>query len=197
VPKPVAGAIPGDLKYEDYDKDGYITDRDMAYFGTPNYPTTTYGISLGFNYKNFNFSMLFQGAMDFSFRARQGAIQAFLSNMQPIHRDAWTPELGDNAKYPRLSVNNTSEGSNYASTFWMIPGDYLRLKSLEAGYSLPKRWCSLLKMQEARIYATGYNLLTWSKLTRLYQFDPEAASGGDRVVYPPQRTVNIGLSLTF
>ncbi len=199
VAKPTGGTslAPGDLKYLDYNGDGVINDLDQGYFSSPNYPTTTYGLSLGFTYKKFNFSMLFQGASDFSFRARQGAIQAFLSNMQPIHREAWTPELGDNAKYPRLSVSNTSDVSNYQSTFWMIPGDYIRLKSMEIGYSLPKNWFKVLKFQDARLYATGYNLLTWSKLTKLYQFDPEAASGGDKAVYPPQRTFNVGLSVGF
>lgn len=197
VVKPPSGALPGDLKFEDFDGDGVITENDRAFFGRPNFPTTTFGLSFGGSYKKLSVSLLLQGARNFSFRARQGAIQAFLSNLQPIHKQAWTPELGDNAKYPRLSVNNTSEGTNYSSTFWLIPGDYLRLKTLEIGYSLPRNWGNKLKFQDAKIYVSGYNLLTWSKLSKLYQFDPEAASGNDRSVYPPQRTLSIGASLTF
>jgi TonB-linked SusC/RagA family outer membrane protein len=200
VAKPTADAVrPGDLKLQDYNEDGVIDDKDRGYFGLPNYPTTSYALTLGFNYKKFMFSAMFQGAKDFYLRGVAGAIQAFSSNLQPIHRQSWTPELGDNAKYPILSqkVTGVSAPADFPSTFWFIPGDFIRLKSVEIGYQLPKVWFNLLKVQDARIYASGYNLITWSKLTKLYQFDPEASSGNDRVSYPPQRIINLGISITL
>ncbi len=200
VAKPTSDAVrPGDLKLEDYNKDGVIDDNDRGYFGLPNYPTTSYAVTLGANYKKFNVSLMFQGAKDFYLRGVAGAIQAFSSNLQPIHRLSWTPELGDNAKYPVLSqkVTGVSAPADFPSTFWFIPGDFIRLKNVEIGYQLPKSWFKILRFQDARIYATGYNLVTWSKLTKLYQFDPEASSGNDRVSYPPQRTYNLGVSVTF
>ena len=200
VAKPTSDVVrPGDLKLEDYNKDGLIDDNDRGYFGLPNYPTTSYALTLGFNYKGFNVSAMFQGAKDFYLRGVAGAIQLFSSNMQPIHRETWTPELGNSAKYPVLSqkVTGVSAPADFPSTFWFVPGDFIRLKNVEIGYQLPKNWFHILKLQDARIYATGYNLVTWSKLTKLYQFDPEASSGNDRVSYPPQRTVNLGISLTF
>lgn len=200
VAKPSSDMVrPGDLKLEDYNKDGLIDDNDRAYFGLPNYPTTSFALTLGFNYSGFSVSAMFQGAKDFNLRGIAGAIQTFSSNMQPIHRETWTPELGDRAKYPVLSqkVTGVSAPADFPSTFWMVPGDFIRLKTFEVGYKLPKNWFNILKLQDARIYATGYNLVTWSKLTKLYQFDPEASSGNDRVSYPPQRTFNLGVSLTF
>lgn len=200
VAKPSADVVrPGDLKLEDYNKDGVIDDNDRGYFGLPNYPTTSYSLTMGFNFKKFNVSAMFQGAKDFYLRGVAGAIQAFSSNLQPLHRQSWTPQLGDNAKYPVLSqkVTGVSAPADFPSTFWFIPGDFIRLKNVEIGYQLPKNWFNLFRLQNARIYATGYNLITWSKLTKLYQFDPEASSGNDRVSYPPQRTYNLGVSLTF
>ncbi|MCW3089918.1 MAG: hypothetical protein JWP81_987 [Ferruginibacter sp.] len=200
VAKPTSDVVrPGDLKLEDYNKDGVIDDNDKGYFGLPNYPTTSYALTMGFNYKNFNLSVMFQGAKDFYLRGVAGAIQAFSSNLQAIHRETWTPALGDNAKYPVLSqkVTGVSAPADFPSTFWFIPGDFIRLKNVELGYQLPKNWFNLLKLQGATIYVSGYNLITWSKLTKLYQFDPEASSGNDRVSYPPQRMINLGLSVTF
>jgi TonB-linked SusC/RagA family outer membrane protein len=200
VAKPTADVVrPGDLKLLDYNNDGLIDDNDRGYFGLPNYPTTSYAVTLGFSYKGISINAMFQGAKDFYLRGIAGAIQTFSSNMQPIHRETWTPELGDRARYPVLSqkVTGVSAPADFPSTFWFIPGDFVRLKSFEVGYQLPKSWSNSLKLQDARIYATGYNLITWSKLTSLYQFDPEASSGNDRVSYPPQRTFNLGVSLTF
>lgn len=200
VAKPTSDMVrPGDLKFQDYNNDGVIDDNDRGYFGLPNYPTTSYALTLGFNYKKFNVSMMFQGAKDFYLRGVAGAIQAFSSNLQPIHREYWTPERGDNAKYPVLSqkVTGVSAPADFPSTFWFIPGDFIRLKNMEIGYQLPKNWFNMLRFDDARVYASGYNLFTWSKLTRLYQFDPEASSGNDRVSYPPQRMINLGVSLTF
>lgn len=200
VAKPTSDVVrPGDLKFEDHNGDGVIDDNDKGYFGLPNYPTTSYALTMGFNYKKFNVSVMFQGARDFYLRGVAGAIQAFSSNLQPIHREYWTPERGDNAKYPVLSqkVTGVSAPADFPSTFWFIPGDFIRLKNVEIGYQLPANWFHILKFEDARVYASGYNLFTWSRLTRLYQFDPEASSGNDRVSYPPQRMINLGVSLTF
>ncbi|MBB5440709.1 hypothetical protein HDC92_005093, partial [Pedobacter sp. AK017] len=101
--------------------------------------------------------------------------------------------------YPRLSsiIGGLNSSTDYPSTYWLVPGDYLRLRSAELSYSLPQGMVKRLRMQSARIYTNGYNLITWSKIDKRYQLDPEASSGGDKYPYPPQRIYNIGLMLSF
>jgi TonB-linked SusC/RagA family outer membrane protein len=197
-PKTALAVRPGDLKYEDVNNDGLINDFDKKVMGFPNVPNTTAGISLGMGYKNFSFNVLFQGSMNFNVRGAAEAIRAFSSNALEVHTQAWTPTLGDNAQYPLLSFNTgISDPSAYPSTFWLVKGDFIRLKTAELSYTLPKSLINRLKVQDLRIYTNGYNLLTWSKLDKRYEFDPEITSGTDRINYPPQRMFNFGLSVTF
>ena len=141
---------------------------------------------------------------NFNVRGFGEAIQPFSANFQAVHQKAWTPELGDNAKFPLLSfIPGISDSRAYPSTFWLTPGDYVRLKTAELGYYLPKSWLRRIRMQEVRVYANGYNLITWTNLNKLYQIDPEinqgvnSSGGTDRVVYPPQRIFNFGVSTKF
>ena len=189
---------PGDLKYADLNKDGKIDGYDMEVTGYSNVPNTTYGFQIGFSYKGFSISTFFQGAMNFNVRAVAEAIRPFSSNLTEIHKYAWTPALGDNAKFPRISLlAGASDAIAYPSTFYFIPGDYLRLKTAEIGYTLPKSWVSRWKLESVRVYANGYNLITWTKLDNLYDFDPEITTNTDRTIYPPQRTINFGISVGF
>ncbi|MBO9661225.1 MAG: TonB-dependent receptor, partial [Chitinophagaceae bacterium] len=172
--------------------------------GYPNIPNTTGGLQLGIRYKGFNIGVFFQGAKNFNVRGAAEAIQPFGGNFRAIHQQAWTPELGDNAQFPLLSfIPGISDSRAYPSTFWLIPGDYIRLKTAELGYSLPSKWVKSMRMKDIRVYTNGYNLFTWTKLNKLYDLDPEigqgstGTSGTDRVNYPPQRMFNFGISATF
>ena len=202
--KPAVAVRPGDLKYADLNGDGIIDGYDTKVQGYPNIPNTTGGLQLSIRYKNFNFGVFFQGAINFNVRGAAEAIQPFGGNFREIHQQAWTPELGNNAQFPLLSfIPGISDSRAYPSTFWLIPGDYLRLKTAEIGYSLPAKWVGSLGMKNIRVYTNGYNLFTWTKLNKLYQLDPEinqgstGTSGTDRVNYPPQRMINFGISATF
>lgn len=196
--KPGQTVRPGDLKYEDLNGDGIIDGYDMKVQGFSNVPNTTAGLQFGVRYKGFNVNVFFQGAKDFYVRGGGEAIQAFSSNLTEVHQQAWTPELGDNAKYPLLTfIPGISDSRANISTFWLLPGDYIRLKTAELGYTLPQKFVKSLRMKNIRLYTNGYNLLTWTKLSKLYQLDPEINSGTDRVVYPPQRIINFGVSATF
>lgn len=197
---PTFGSRPkvGDLKYADINGDGKLDGYDQEYAGYPNLPNTNVGFSFGANYKNFSFSMLFQGAYNFHVRGVAEAIQAFGSNMQPLHQEYWTPERGNSARYPRLSLQaGTNEPRAYPSTFWFIPGDYLRLRNAEIGYALPAKWTKKIGITNSRVYINGYNLFSWSRIQDRYQFDPEINSGNDRSNYPPQRILNLGITATF
>lgn len=198
IAKPNGIVRPGDLQYRDQNNDGVINDFDRAYMGYPNLPNTNIGFQTGFTYKGFGLNLLFQSALNFNVRGVAEAIQAFASNMTNVHLNSWTPELGDNAQYPILSMTpGVSSPGGFPSTFWFLRGDYLRLRSAEMSYELPKRFVDNLKLASIRVYANGNNLLTFSKIDKLYEFDPEINSGTDRVNYPPQRMINFGLNVTF
>jgi TonB-linked SusC/RagA family outer membrane protein len=197
-PVPSIRPYPGDLKYADLNGDGKIDGFDQEVTGYSNVPNTTYGFQIGFNYKGFSVSAFFQGAMNFNVRAVAEAIRPFASNLTDIHRYAWTPELGDNARFPRLSIGSgASDAVQFPSTFYFISGNYIRLKTAEIGYTLPKSWIKRLRLSNVKIYANGYNLFTWTKLDKLYDFDPEISTNSDRTIYPPQRTINFGTSISF
>lgn len=195
---------PGDLKYADLNGDGIIDGFDAKVQGNPNIPNTTGGLQFSLRYKGFNIGVFFQGATNFNVRGLAEAIQPFGANFTAVHQQAWTPALGDNAKFPLLSfIPGISDSRAYPSTFWLIPGDYIRLKTAEIGYALPDRWVKSLGMKNIRLYSNGFNLITWTKLNKLYQLDPEigqgstGSSGTDRANYPPQRIINFGVSATF
>jgi TonB-linked SusC/RagA family outer membrane protein len=199
VARSATGALPGDLKYKDLNGDGVINGFDQAVTGYPSLPNTTYGVSLGARYKGLSFSVLFQGSRNFNVSAASEAIRAFAANLTEVHNHAWTPELGDAALYPRLTLigGSISDGASNPSTFWQISGNYVRLKTAQINYDLPTSWMRKVGIPAARLYVNGSNLLTWTAADKLYDFDPEITLGSTRTPYPPQRLMNLGLSVTF
>ena len=197
-PKTTVAARPGDLKYADLNGDGVINPFDMSVQGFPNVPNTTAGLQFGVRYKSLSIGMFFQGSKNFNVRGVREAIRAFSSNLTTLHTKAWTPELGDNAQFPLLTLTpGVSDADGFPSTFWFVTGDYIRLKTAEISYSLPQKWVKALKMKDIRIYSNGYNIFTWSKLSKKYEFDPEITTNTDRVNYPPERSFNFGVSAQF
>ncbi|WP_188814488.1 SusC/RagA family TonB-linked outer membrane protein [Hymenobacter cavernae] len=197
VPKPATGAQPGDLKYKDLNNDGKIDSYDQSVTGYPSLPNTTYGVNLGMRYKGFSVSVLFQGASNFNVAAGAEAIKAFGANLTDIHTKAWTPELGDDAAYPRLTLLGGISDPLNRSTFWQISGNFLRLKNAQINYDIPNTLTRKVGIPAARVYANGTNLLTWTAASKLYDFDPEITLNTARTIYPPQRLINLGLSVTF
>ncbi len=197
-PKVNPAARPGDLKYRDLNGDGIIDSKDQAVISYPNTPDTNFGLNFSFSYKNISLSALFQGALHFNVRAYEEAGRAFSSNLTAIQQQAWTPDIGDNAKYPALTLLRTvSDPGAFVSNYWNVPGDYLRLRTAQLSYSLPASWLNKVHIQSAVFYLNGNNLLTWSKAFSKYALDPEITSGTDRINYPPQRMYNAGLNITF
>lgn len=197
VAKP-AGGRPGDLKYKDLNGDGIINASDQSFFGYTNLPNTTYGITLGAGYKNFNVTVLFQGAANFVASAEGAVIHHNASKALPIHLQHWTPELGNAAKYPQVYTSSLSQSPrDWYSDFWAIPGDYIRLKTAEISYTLTATALEKLKIKQLRIYSSGYNLFTWTKLDKLYNLDPEVLESSADLPYPPTRIFNFGLNVTF
>ncbi|MBC9934849.1 SusC/RagA family TonB-linked outer membrane protein [Chitinophaga qingshengii] len=185
---------PGDIRYLDVNGDGVIDSYDQSYTGKNGEPTQIIGLSSQVQFKGFDLAMLFQGALGrwTSIRGYTmfGSNYEFRQIIEDYKGNYWTPD-NPNAKYPRL-MSQKNDNNTMASTHYLRSGDYLRLKNLEIGYTLPQRFTKRMKVAQTRIYANGNNLVTWDKL-KLY--DPEENDGSP--TYPLMRTFNFGLSITF
>ena len=113
------------------------------------------------------------------------------SNKPSFWSDHWTPE-NPNARNPRVTPQPT-DNNQRGSSWWINKGSYLRLKTGELGYTLPAAILKGIKIQAARFYLSGQNILTWSKIKN---FDPEISSTSGQY-YPQQRVVSVGLNVTF
>lgn len=199
--------MPGDIKYKDINGDGVINDDDIVAIGTTRVPNLVYGFAFSATWNNFDFNMHFQGSGKSSYFINGASVYPFVDGdwgniltdvgasgnrwiSQEISGDPATEN--PNAKYPRLSYGGNA--NNYrASSHWLRDGRYLRLKTLEVGYTLPKRLVNRLRMSSARVYFLGNNLALWDKLKL---WDPELASG-DGMKYPLSSTYTVGLKIGF
>jgi hypothetical protein len=190
----------GDLKYKDLNHDGVIDDYDKSAIGRPNLPSTTLGWTIGATWKGFSLSLLFQGSFDYSFSVIGTGIESFKSQFQPIHQKRWSLERyenGEKIEFPRLttipSTVNSAEG--YMSDFWLIDAWYIRLKTVDLAYQLPKR--ALPKfVNTAKVYVNAYNLFTFTSYDK-YQQDPEISTNTAGDAYMNQKVFNLGVQLTF
>jgi TonB-linked SusC/RagA family outer membrane protein len=193
----------GDIKYKDINGDKVINDNDLVPIGFPTTPEINYGFGVSFGYKNFDFSCFFQGSARSAFWISpsatapfvSGAISGFTTNralLQYWADDHWTEENREvHALWPRLSEFHI-ENNEKVSTWWMRDGSFIRLKTAEMGFYLPKKQISKAGLQSARIYLNGSNLFV---LSSFKMWDPEMAGNGVR--YPLQRVLNVGINLEF
>ncbi|MDR3185179.1 MAG: TonB-dependent receptor [Prevotellaceae bacterium] len=190
----------GDLKYADLNSDGVIDDFDKAAIGRPNLPSTTVGWSFGAQYKNFSINVLFQGSFDYSFSIVGTGIESFKSQFQPVHLQRWTAEraaAGEPINFPRLTTNPATVNSSeaYPSNFWLVDAWYMRLKTVDIMYQIPKKLLPE-RIGSARLYLNAYNLFTLTNYEK-YQQDPEISTNSAGDAYMNQRVINVGLQLTF
>jgi TonB-linked SusC/RagA family outer membrane protein len=186
----------GDIKYRDVNGDGIISDRDIVPIGLPTTPGITYGFGFSAGYKSFDFSVFFSGNSRVSFFVNPLETSPFVGETQLLKGWAdshWSEENQDlYALYPRLGTDWSSLSNNTrASTWWLRNGSFLRVKSLEVGYSLPKKIVKKLKMSNFRIYLSGMNLFTLSSFD---MWDPELEQAFS---YPIQKVFNMGVNVTF
>ena len=197
VPKPAANVAPGDIKYKDLNGDNIIDDNDQCPIGNPIYPQLTAGITAGFEYKGFDFSMLWAGSGKVSRFISAGLRVPFGGGnyglLQYMIDDHWTPETAETAKTPRFS--GAANANNYTrnSTLWLKDASYIRLKNVQIGYTFKGEWMKKIHLKNMRIYASGENLLTFDHLKIA---DPEATDD-KQFQYPLQMIFNIGLNLNF
>ena len=185
----------GDIKYRDVNNDGVINELDQTPIGKPNVPEIVYGFGFSAVYKNFDFSVFMQGVARSSFFINPGEISPFVNErnaLSIIADNHWSENNPNpNAFLSRLSTYQI-ENNEKPSTWWLRDGDFLRLKSIELGYTIPEKAGKLFSMAKTRLYFTGLNLLHFSKFDL---WDPEMAGNG--LGYPPQRVVNLGIQINF
>lgn len=196
------GALrPGDIRYRDVSgpqgvPDGKIDSNDETEIGKPVYPLLTYGLNATANWKGFDLNVFFQGSSLASLDIRQFQTIPFNNNNSnssyEYYDNRWTPET-QGARYPRATqapyANNTQ-----LSDFWMQSTAHLRLKNAIVGYTLPKNIVQALHIQNVRVYASGQNLLTFSKMKFM---DPEVGYTDRETAYPNQKVYVFGLNVTF
>jgi hypothetical protein len=158
---------------------------------------------MGFNYKNFDFNMFWQGVAkrDYFFSSGTNVFWGFRGNKWQNsyfreHMDYWTPE-NTNAYYPRPYMYGEHTKNTKTQTKYLQNAAYARLKNIQLGYTLPSKWTQKISLGKVRFYATGENLITITKLTKL--FDPEAVGGawGGGKIYPLSKLVSMGVNVTF
>lgn len=192
------GTQPGDIKYQDVNKDQVIDSKDQIRINETNVPEITFGLNANFSYKSFDLAILFQGQanaqqnfgggygyfpiMSYTF----GNFLAWRANGRwaPDHTDATMPR----ASY-ELFNNNTA-----TSTQWLVNAGFLKLKNVEVGYTFPQSWLHSAHIKNLRLYASGSNLLILSDHMKKLGFDPETS---DFWYYPQQRVFNFGARITL
>lgn len=188
------GAKIGDLIYEDFNGDGEITADDMIRSKYGNIPRITYGLNLMAAYKNIDLSVLFAGQAQVSqyVLPESGTVGNFYSSWADNRYNAINNPDGD---YPKVGERASSmvSGGLFNNTFWLNDASFLRLKNVEIGYTFASESLSRLKLGGLRLYANGFNLLTFSKVK---DYDPEGNSGSGQF-YPQQRIMNIGVNIKF
>ena len=192
---------PGDIKYKDINGDGVIDDADEVPIGYSDVPEIVYGMGVSMNYKGFDLSLFFQGVARTTFFLGDAY---FPFNYPNIGRTGFLDDLKDkyfdpakqnfDAEIPLL-YDEGWHGSNYKnSTWWQRSGAFLRLKTAELGYTLPKSVTQKLRLKTVRFFVSGTNLLTFAKDVKLW--DPEINSTDGRG-YPLMRTANFGVNINF
>ncbi len=190
-------ARPGDVRFVDLNGDESITDDDKTKIGK-GMPDWTYGLTVGVEWKQFDFNMFWQGSLgndifDFS---QRGDIPAM--NRPSWILDRWTGE-GTSNSIPRMTNQNSNRNWR-SSDLYIKDGSYDRLKNIQLGYSLPNSLLQKAAISRLRVFVSAENLVT---ITDYDGFDPEIASGGyttigiDRGIYPQSRTIIIGANITF
>ncbi len=199
--------LPGDLMYEDWNGDGYIDENDKRPISRTSYPEIIYGITLGAEWKGIDFSMFWQGGALSNFKVSAFDMAAFqegktFNNTWEYFQDSWhksdytdpdSPWIP--GYFPAVRDMFTSTINTQESTFWMWNGNYIRLKNIELGYTLPQKTSKALRIQSLRIYVNGYNLFTAS--SQKY-FDPEQRESYVTFAsYPQLKSLNVGINLKF
>ncbi len=188
----------GRIRFKDVNKDGKINDEDRTWLGVAD-PDFIYGLNLAVNWKNFDFSMFWNGLVGYKVNNEVKRYTDFISffgghNYGKRTLDAWTPQ-NSSSTIPALSLNDNNYESRYSSYF-IENASYLKLANMEIGYTIPEHLLKSVYMKNARIYVMGQNLLTVKKTWGDDAFtgvDPETPN----LSYPIPFSVTFGVNVTF
>lgn len=188
--------VPGDFIYIDFDSNGILNGQDKVAVDELNYPLHTYGLNLGFEWKGLSFSAMFYaptGVYKLVNSVYSASFKSGKINAQPDVMNAWTPETANTSgvRAPALHLTNDGAFNGTESTYRYQNFSYLRLKTMELGYNLPKKWLKTVGLKSLQVYVTGNNLLTWWGGDD--RIDPE----GEQVQYPILRSFTSGVRVSF
>ncbi|MDR1666530.1 MAG: TonB-dependent receptor [Bacteroidales bacterium] len=185
---------PGDLKYRDVNKDGITDSYDVYPVGKTQLPEYIFGLTLGGDWKGIDLQIFLQGAANSDIYVNGYGYWEFTNEggVMEHHLGRWTPATKATATYPSLSPAKSDQNHRFSS-FWLKKGDYLRLKNVQLGYSLPKKWINKINFSGMRIYISGTNILTFSEFK---EYDPESNDGAN-TTYPPMKQYSLGVNLKF
>ena len=214
APSPSGGVVaPGFFRYKDINGDGRITRTDdFVSIGRSNIPELMYGLNIDLSYGNFDFSVFFQGAalssvsLAGTYEGSSGTsgvddntpftktFYGYGNSPYFLVENAWTPD-NPGAEFPRLTAykSQLSAHNAHINSGWIRDGSYMRLKAMQLGYNVPSKLLNTVKIQNLRVYVSGYNLFTWDKLKYL---DPEMPNVNNGF-YPQQRMMSGGVNVTF
>lgn len=193
-------AEPGDIKFVDANNDGVINDDDRVFQGSP-FPDFTFALNGNMIYKNFDLSIGLQGVLGNKiYNATRQTLEDVTkgSNFLASCLDYWTPE-NKNASHPRLTWDDPNRNTRAESDRYLENGSYLRLRSVQLGYTFPQTWFKGA-IQHARVYINAENLFT---ITSYSGYSPDVNAdnanyrGFDNFIYPTNRTFMLGLNVTF
>ncbi len=195
----------GDIMLLDVNGDGDVTSVDQVVLSEySKQPEIIYGFSLGGEWRGFDLNIFFQGVAHRAIMAGYRGWKWTEQSVLDIWSDAYSnssfapnnPYMTDNltGKYPRVGGTGSANANGQASSFWLLNGNYLRLKNLEIGYTVPKAVLQQVGIDGLRVYVSGTNLFV---LDHIGTYDPENSSDWDAYQYPLMKSFNVGLSLTF
>ncbi|HEX5653985.1 MAG TPA: SusC/RagA family TonB-linked outer membrane protein, partial [Chitinophagaceae bacterium] len=189
-------SLPGDVAYADRNGDGVLTPADRGYIGTP-FPPYSYGANISLGYKGFDFEVEGQGAAGHKIYTQRRTSTFAVLNYETNRLNAWTTPGSTNIE----PILDNTRGNNFLmSTHYLEPGDFFRLRTMQLGYTFKKELLSKAGIQKARIYISGQNIKTWSKVTG-YSPEPLIGSilggGADNGAYPVPAIYSVGINLTF
>ena len=192
------GTTAGDIRFKDLDNNGVIDAADRTVIGNPT-PKFTYGLTTDFDWKGFEVNVFFQGTEGNDIYNNTVRYDFSYVNRPSTALNRWTGPGTSNSE-PRVSLDDPNQNARVSDRF-IEDGSYIRLKTLQVGYNLPKPWLKKMRFDKAKVYITGQNLLTFTNYSGL---DPEIGNIGgsleigiDRGFYPQSRTIIGGVSFTF
>lgn len=189
-------SLPGDIAYADLNGDGVITTADRGYIGTP-FPPYSFGGNIVLEYKGFDFEIAGQGFAGHKIYTQRRTATFATLNYESMRLNAWTGPGTSNIE----PILDNVRGNNFLfSTYFLEPGDFFRIRTLQIGYTFRENLLKRVGIQKARIYLNGQNIKTWSRVTG-YSPEPLIGSilggGADNGAYPVPAIYSFGINLTF